>query len=210
MSELTNTLLDFGDYVIQNCECDSALSFDVVHDELVVLCDQLSIIKCLMFLRDDARCQFKVLIDITAVDYPEREKRFDVVYHLLSPRYNQRIRIKVAMAEDVVIPSCEAVFSAAGWLEREVWDMYGIPFSDHSDLRRILTDYGFQGHPQRKDFPLTGYVEVRYDLEKKRVVYEPVKLTQEFRTFDFISPWEGADYILPGDEKAEGQEDSAA
>jgi NADH-quinone oxidoreductase subunit C len=155
------------------------------------------------FLRDDSNCQFKVLVDITAVDYPERDERFEVVYNLLSVALNQRIRIKVTTDETAPVPSVTSVFSTAGWFEREVWDLFGVLFTDHPDLRRLLTDYGFQGHPLRKDFPLTGYVELRYDTEQKRVVYEPVKLTQEFRTFDFISPWEGMTIDrLPGDEKA--------
>lgn len=156
------------------------------------------------FLRTDRSCRFSTLIDITAVDYPEREMRFDVVYHFLSMYQNHRIRLRVQVREDDMVPSITAVHSSAGWFEREVFDMFGIMFSGHDDLRRILTDYGFRGHPLRKDFPTTGYVEVRYDDELKRVVYEPVNLVQEYRNFDFMSPWEGADYILPGDEKAEG------
>lgn len=162
------------------------------------------LIEVLTYLRDDDKCQFAVLIDICGVDYPEREKRFDVVYHLLSPRLNQRIRVKTTTDEVLPVPSANEVFPAANWFEREAYDMYGIRFSGHPDLRRLLTDYGFQGHPLRKDFPLTGFVEVRYDDEAKRVVYEPVKLTQEFRDFDFESPWEGPNYVLPGDEKASG------
>jgi NADH-quinone oxidoreductase subunit C len=169
---------------------------------LVVPSDQ--IVTVLTTLRDDTQCQFEQLIDICGVDYPERAKRFDVVYHLLSPRRNQRIRIKCETDADTPVPSVVGVFPAANWYEREAYDMYGILFSGHPDLRRILTDYGFQGFPLRKDFPLTGYVEVRYDDDQKRVVYEPVKLTQEFRSFDFESPWEGVDYVLPGDEKAKG------
>jgi len=148
-------------------------------------------------------CQFKLLVDICGVDYPDRDERFEVVYNLLSLSHNSRVRVKVEVAEDVPVPSVTGVFSCANWWEREAWDLYGIPFSDHPDLRRILTDYGFEGHPLRKDFPLTGYVEVRYDDARKRVVYEPVKLTQEFRTFDFLSPWEGTSTLLPGDEKAQ-------
>jgi NADH-quinone oxidoreductase subunit C len=148
-----------------------------------------------------------MLVDVTAADYPEREERFEIVYNLLSLSHNQRIRLKTSTDENTPVPSVVGLFSAAGWFEREVWDMFGVFFTDHPDLRRLLTDYGFEGHPLRKDFPLTGYVEVRYDDEQKRVVYEPVKLTQDFRSFDFMSPWEGAKYILPGDEKAE--EDSA-
>jgi NADH-quinone oxidoreductase subunit C len=155
-------------------------------------------------LRDDSQCLFEVLIDICGVDYPEREKRFEVVYHLLSPRRNLRIRVKCETDADTAVPSAVEVFPAANWFEREAYDMYGILFSGHPDLRRILTDYGFQGFPLRKDFPLTGYVEVRYDDAQKRVVYDPVNLPQEFRSFDFMSPWEGTDYVLPGDEKAKG------
>jgi NADH-quinone oxidoreductase subunit C len=154
------------------------------------------------FLRDDEACLFKVLVDVCGVDYPDRPERFEVVYNLLSLRHNTRIRVKVATDEATPVPSVTGVFSAANWFEREAWDLYGIFFSDHPDLRRILTDYGFEGHPLRKDFPLTGYVEVRYDPEQRRVVYEPVKLTQDFRTFDFMSPWEGMTPQLPGDEKA--------
>jgi NADH-quinone oxidoreductase subunit C len=153
------------------------------------------------FLRSDPNCRFTLLIDITAVDHPERPARFDVVYHLLSMHQNHRIRVKLAVREDEMVPSVTSVHPSAGWYEREVFDMFGILFSDHPDLRRILTDYGFRGHPLRKDFPTTGYVEVRYDEAEKRVVYEPVSLVQEYRQFDFMSPWEGAQYILPGDEK---------
>jgi NADH-quinone oxidoreductase subunit C len=175
---------------------------EIVRGELTlfVTCDRIA--RVLTELRDDSECLFEVLIDICGVDYPEREKRFEVVYHLLSPRRNQRIRVKCVTDEDTPVPSVVDVFPAANWFEREAYDMYGILFSGHPDLRRILTDYGFQGYPLRKDFPLTGYVEVRYDDALKRVVYEPVKLTQEFRSFDFMSPWEGTDYVLPGDEKA--------
>ena len=160
------------------------------------------IVPALTFLRDNSRCQFEVLIDICGVDYPARERRFDVVYHLLSVRQNQRVRVMLETDETTPVPSVVDVFPAANWYEREAYDMYGMPFSGHPDLRRLLTDYGFEGHPLRKDFPLTGYVEVRYDDELKRVVYDKVRLTQEFRTFDFESPWEGVDYVLPGDEKA--------
>ena len=149
--------------------------------------------QALSFLRDDPKCRFTVLCDICGVDYPDRPERFDVVYNLLSLKLNQRIRLKVETDEEQPVPSAIGLFSAAGWLEREAWDLFGIYFADHPDLRRILTDYGFEGHPLRKDFPLTGYVELRYDEEQKRVVYEPVKLKQEFRSFDFLSPWEGMD-----------------
>ena len=164
------------------------------------------IVRVLKFLRDDASCQFKSLMDVCGVDYPEQEKRFEVNYNLLSYKHNQRIRIKVRTDEDTPVPSVSNVFPTASWFERECWDMYGVFFSEHPDLRRLLTDYGFEGHPLRKDFPLTGYVEVRYDDEQKRVVYEPVKLTQAFRSFDFLSPWEGMTRELPGDEKAEAEE----
>ena len=160
------------------------------------------IVDVLRFLRDDPSCQFVCFIDICGVDYPARERRFDVVYHLLSPYQNTRVRVKVQTDEDTPVPSAVEVFPAANWFEREAFDLYGILFSGHPDLRRILTDYGFSGHPLRKDFPMTGHVEVRYDDEKKKVVYEPVKLVQEFRNFDYLSPWEGTDYVLPGDEKA--------
>src|SRR5665213_952728 len=170
--------------------------------ELTLQADAARIIEVLKFLHDDADCRFVSFIDICGADYPEREKRFDVVYHLLSPYKNTRIRVKVQVDEAGEVPSAVEVFSAADWFEREAYDLYGVVFSGHPDLRRILTDYGFSGHPLRKDFPVTGYVEVRYDDEKKRVVYEPVKLVQEMRQFDYLSPWEGAEYILPGDEKA--------
>ncbi|MBM3621320.1 MAG: NADH-quinone oxidoreductase subunit C [Alphaproteobacteria bacterium] len=160
------------------------------------------LIALLTFLRDDRDCLFKQLVDICGADYPQRARRFDVVYHLLSHRHNRRVRVKVATDESTPVPSAAAIFPAAPWFERETWDLYGVWFADHPDLRRILTDYGFDGHPLRKDFPLTGFVEMRYDDEQKRVVYEPVKLTQEFRRFDFLSPWEGVRQALPGDEKA--------
>jgi NADH-quinone oxidoreductase subunit C len=157
----------------------------------------------LTYLRDNGACQFTQLVDVTAADYPSRPERFEVVYSLLSITNNTRVRVKISASEETLVPSVNGVFGSANWFEREVWDMYGILFSDHPDLRRILTDYGFEGHPQRKDFPLTGYVELRYDEEQKRVVYEPVKLTQDFRSFDYLSPWEGmTDIQLPGDEKA--------
>lgn len=163
-----------------------------------------AIVDVLRTLRDDERTQLDILIDLAGVDYPERAQRFEVVYHLLSPRLNHRLRVKLATDDQMQVPSVIGVFPNANWYEREAFDMFGILFSDHPDLRRLLTDYGFQGHPLRKDFPLTGYVEVRYDDEKKRVVYEPVKLTQDFRNFDFESPWEGTTYNLPGDKKASG------
>jgi NADH-quinone oxidoreductase subunit C len=178
------------------------LGTEISFGELTIGVERDSIVQVLKTLRDDARCRFEVLIDLCGVDYPARPNRFDVVYHLLSMRMNQRIRVKLEADETTPVPSVVPVYSVANWFEREAYDMYGVLFSGHPDLRRLLTDYGFQGFPLRKDFPLTGYVEVRYDDEKKRVVYEPVRLTQEFRDFDFESPWEGVDYVLPGDEKA--------
>lgn len=179
------------------------LAASVSGGELVVHVESTGLLPLLSFLHGDASCYFKQLVDITAVDYPERPERFEVVYNLLSVKWNQRVRVKLSVGEDMPVPSVTGLFNSAGWLEREVWDMYGIFFTGNTDLRRILTDYGFEGHPLRKDFPLTGYVELRYDEEQKRVVYEPVELRQEFRNFDFLSPWEGPEkYILPGDEKA--------
>ena len=180
----------------------AVLAGTIAYGELTIEVEPAQILKVLRFLRDDAECRFVCFIDICGADYPEREKRFDVVYHLLSPYKNQRIRVKAKADEVVPVPSAISVFPAADWYERETFDLYGVLFEGHPDLRRILTDYGFSGYPLRKDFPLTGHVEVRYDDEQKRVVYEPVKLVQEFRKFDYLSPWEGTDYVLPGDEKA--------
>ena len=174
----------------------------IAYGELTITAQADQIVKVVRFLRDDPRCQFVSIIDVTAVDYPARERRFDVVYHFLSPRQNTRIRIKVETDEATPVPSIYSEFPGAEWFEREAWDLYGVMFTDHPDMRRLLTDYGFEGHPLRKDFPLTGFVEVRWDDEQKRVVNEPVRLAQEFRNFDFLSPWEGTDYVLPGDEKA--------
>ena len=179
---------------------------EIARGELTIGVARDDIARVLTELRDDTNCLFEVLIDICGVDYPDREQRFEVVYHLLSPRRNQRIRVKCETDEDTPVPSVVDVFPAANWFEREAYDMFGILFSGHPDLRRILTDYGFQGYPLRKDFPLTGYVEVRYDDAQKRVVYEPVTLTQEFRSFDFMSPWEGPQYVLRGDEKGGNRE----
>jgi len=206
---MDEALNDLGSYIA------AALPQDVVdtrvsYGELVVQGRLATLTKLLTFLRDDSNCQFKVLVDLTAVDYPEREDRFELVYILLSLSQNQRIKVKLTVGEDVAVPTASEVFSAANWYERETWDMYGIYFSDHPDLRRILTDYGFEGHPLRKDFPLTGRVEVRYDETQKRVVYDPVKLTQDFRSFDFLSPWEGMTDVLPGDEKANTDEEEEA
>ena len=169
---------------------------------LIVHTKRDDIIKVLTTLRDDPKCQFTQLIDVAGADYPERAERFDIVYHLLSMNLNLRVRVKVTATEATPVPSIVDLHPSANWFEREVWDMYGVYFTGHPDLRRILTDYGFDGHPLRKDFPLTGYVEMRYDEEQKRVVYEPVKLPQDFRSFDFLSPWEGIQKVLPGDEKA--------
>ncbi len=199
---MNQALQELGEY-IQNAMPAAVVDVSLDHDELILACQADSIVRLMTFLRDDSNCLFKVLVDICGVDYPERADRFVVVYNVLSLRHNQRIRVKVLCGEDTLVPSVTDVFSSAGWYERETWDLYGVMFSGHPDLRRILTDYGFDGHPMRKDFPLTGRVEVRYDEEQKRVVYEPVKLTQAFRSFDFVSPWEGTEYVLPGDEKAE-------
>jgi NADH-quinone oxidoreductase subunit C len=178
-------------------------SVSTAFGELTLTVEPTRLIETVTYLRDDPSCLFVSFIDLTAVDYPTQEKRFDVVTHLLSPKYNRRIRIKVATGATEPVPSLTGLYPAANWYERETYDLFGVLFSGHPDLRRLLTDYGFDGHPLRKDFPMTGYVEVRYDDTQKRVVYEPVRLTQEFRSFDFLSPWEGAiDYVLPGDEKA--------
>jgi NADH-quinone oxidoreductase subunit C len=198
---MTETLKDLGDYVAAAFPQDVTQTA-IAHDELMVNVRRDAVTRVLSFLRDDPKCLFKVLVDICGVDYPERPERFDVVYNLLSVKLDQRIRIKAMADETSPVPSVTGLFSAAGWYEREAWDLYGIYFADHPDLRRILTDYGFEGHPLRKDFPLTGYVELRYDEDQKAVVYDPVRLQQEFRSFDFLSPWEGMDKILPGDEKA--------
>ena len=194
-------LQDLGDYIKASLPKD-IIRIEDICGELIVAVYTEKIADVLMFLRNDGNCQFKILIDICGVDYPQRNPRFEVVYNLLSLTQNQRIRIKLLVDEDVSVPTATGVYSSAGWFEREAWDLYGIIFSNHDDLRRILTDYGFEGHPLRKDFPLTGHVEVRYDESQKRVVYDPVKLTQDYRTFDFLSPWEGMTADLPGDEKA--------
>ncbi len=202
---MNEALQELGDY-IETAMLEAVTGSSQKHDELTVTCKRDSVVRLLTFLRDDSNCLFKVLIDICGVDYPDSPERFEVVYQLLSLRHNQRVRVKLRCREDDMVPSVVGVFSTAGWYEREAWDLFGIPFSNHPDLRRLLTDYGFDGHPLRKDFPLTGHVEVRYDEAQKRVVYEPVNLTQAFRSFDFMSPWEGASYVLPGDEKADESE----
>ena len=193
-------LQDIGDHVATSLG-PAVLDRQITYGELTVLVAAEDIVRVLTFLRDDPRCLFVSLMDLCGADYPGREKRFDVVYHLISYRHNRRIRVKVEADEVTPVPSVIDVFPTANWFEREAYDLYGILFSGHPDLRRLLTDYGFEGHPLRKDFPLTGFVEVRYDQDEARVVYEPVKLTQEFRNFDFLSPWEGTEYVLPGDEK---------
>jgi NADH-quinone oxidoreductase subunit C len=198
MSEALNGLATYIRETRGALISDAAISYG----ELTLTATADTIIELLTFLRDDPRCGFINFTDICGVDWPQRPDRFDVVYHMLSPKQNLRIRVKVATGEDQPVPSACAVYPGADWFEREAYDMYGILFTGHPDLRRILTDYGFEGYPLRKDFPTTGFVEVRYNDEVKRVVYEPVELKQEFRNFDFMSPWEGTDYVLPGDEKA--------
>ncbi|MEL6700801.1 MAG: NADH-quinone oxidoreductase subunit C [Pseudomonadota bacterium] len=199
---MDQALTELGGY-IEAKRPDCVLAWDISHGELNVDVAPASLKSFVEFLRTDRSCEFSTLVDITAVDYPARAKRFDVVYHFLSMYQNHRIRLRVSIREDEMVPSINDITPAANWFEREVFDMFGILFSGHPDLRRILTDYGFRGHPLRKDFPTTGYTEVRYDEEQKRVVYEPVSLVQEYRQFDFMSPWEGAEYVLPGDEKTE-------
>ncbi|MEM7720334.1 MAG: NADH-quinone oxidoreductase subunit C [Pseudomonadota bacterium] len=184
---------------------DCVASWEVTHGELTMHVSLSSILSFVDFLRSDGNCLFSTLVDITAVDNPSRDARFDVVYHFLSMYRNHRIRLKTTVREDEIVPSIVSVHPSANWFEREVFDMFGIIFAGHPDLRRILTDYGFRGYPLRKDFPTTGYTEVRYDDEQKRVVYEPVSLVQEYRQFDFMSPWEGAEYVLPGDDKADAE-----
>lgn len=195
--------------IIANSLAEEVTSVEEINGELCIYARSKKIVKVMTFLRDDINCQFKVLLDVCGVDYPERDERFDVIYNLLSMTHNQRVRVKIRTDEKKPVPSVVSVFSSANWWERETWDLLGIYFSGHPDLRRILTDYGFEGHPLRKDFPLSGYVEVRYDDEQKRVVYEPVKMAQDFRNFDFLSPWEAMNAPLPGDEKAGDTEDPA-
>ncbi|HKW53953.1 MAG TPA: NADH-quinone oxidoreductase subunit C [Stellaceae bacterium] len=199
---MTEPLKDLADHLAAALPQDVTKT-ETAHGELMATVKRDSIRRVLTFLRDDPKCLFSMLVDICGVDYPDRPERFDIVYNLLSLKHNLRIRLKVSTDEETPVPSAVTVYSSAGWFEREAWDLYGVYFADHPDLRRLLTDYGFEGHPMRKDFPLTGYVELRYDETQKRVVYEPVRLKQEFRSFDFLSPWEGMDHVLPGDEKAE-------
>ena len=202
-TELRDALSELGEYIATR-QPDAVNGWSVAHGELTLDISAPAVPALVRFLRMDETCRFTTLVDITAVDWPGRAKRFDMVWHFLSMWRNQRIRLKAQVREDEMVPSITPEHPSAGWFEREVFDMFGILFSGHPDLRRILTDYGFRGHPLRKDFPTTGYVEVRYDEAAKRVVYEPVKLVQEYRQFDFLSPWEGAKYILPGDDKAKG------
>lgn len=198
---VSDALQTLGEYIAAKKPAMVSV-FHVSRGELVLMTTRDCLHDLMQFLRDDAMCMFKQCVDITAIDTPSNVERFEIVYNLLSHALNQRIRIKLSTDEMTPVPSITAIYPSTGWFEREVWDMYGVFFSGHPDLRRILTDYGFDGHPQRKDFPLTGFVEMRYDEEQKRVVYEPVKLTQAYRNFDFLSPWEGDKSLLPGDEKA--------
>jgi NADH-quinone oxidoreductase subunit C len=197
---MDETLNELGE-TIAGALAGAVSTYKVAFSQLTLDARADDLIKVMTFLRDDPRCQFVSFIDAAAVDWPAREKRFDVVYHLLSPKLNRRVRVKVQADETTPVPSVVPVYPGADWFEREAYDLYGVLFVGHPDMRRILTDYGFEGYPLRKDFPLTGFVEVRWDDEVKRVVYNPVRLSQEFRNFDFLSPWEGTDYVLPGDEK---------
>jgi NADH-quinone oxidoreductase subunit C len=198
---MSEALRELGDYVAGALP-GAVLARNVRLGELALDVRPDQLLRVLLFLRDDQNCLFKQLVSVTAVDWPDEAERFEVVYNLLSLTQNQRIRAKLRVGEDEAVPSAVALFNSANWFEREVWDLYGVVFTEHPDLRRILTDYGFEGHPLRKDFPLTGYVELRYDEDLKRVVYVPVRLPQEFRNFEFLSPWEGMLTQLPGDEKA--------
>ena len=195
--------LDALGQTIVNALPGAASGHAVACNQLTITVEATRIVEVVRFLRDDPSCRFVSIIDVTAVDYPGRENRFDVIYHFLSPTLNERVRLRAEASETTQVPSIIEEFPGADWFERECYDLYGVIFTCHPDMRRLLTDYGFDGHPLRKDFPLTGFVEVRYDDQEKRVLYEPVRLNQEFRKFDFLSPWEGADYQLPGDEKAE-------
>ncbi len=206
MNDVDETLNDLADH-IAHAEPHAVQRWEITQGELTIHCVRDQIRSLIKFLRDDSQCRFETLIDVCGVDFPERRERFEIVYHMLSMRMNQRIRVKVSTDAETAVPSIVEIFPCAEWFEREALDMYGVLFAGNTDMRRLLTDYGFEGHPLRKDFPLTGYVEVRYDELEKRVVYEPVKLVQEYRNFDFLSPWEGAQAVIPGDEKAtEGAE----
>jgi NADH-quinone oxidoreductase subunit C len=198
---MDDTRLDTLGQTIAGALPGAVTGYAVAFNQLTVTVEIARIVEVVRFLRDDSRCRFVSFIDVTAVDYPAREQRFDLVYHFLSPTLNARVRLKGTASETTQVPSIIGVFPGADWFERETYDLYGVIFTGHPDMRRLLTDYGFDGHPLRKDFPTTGFVEVRYDDAEKRVIYEPVQLNQEFRRFDFLSPWEGADYPLPGDEK---------
>ena len=202
---MSEALRELGDHITQALS-EEVIDSNVALGELTIRIQRSAAVRVMTFLRDDSNCQCKCLMDVGGVDYPDRDKRFEVVYNLLSLKHNFRVRVTLSCGEETPVPSVSSIFSSAGWWEREAWDLYGIYFSDHADLRRILTDYGFEGHPLRKDFPLSGHVEMRYDEVQKRVVYEPVSLPQDFRTFDFTSPWEGAQYILEGDEKASDED----
>jgi NADH-quinone oxidoreductase subunit C len=204
---MSEALRELGEHISDVC-ADMVKSFTVTHGELTLIAERDSIVRLSKFLKDDNQCVFETLIDICGVDYPERALRFEVVYHFLSMRLNQRIRVKVSTDESTAVPSLFNLHPSADWFEREAFDMYGIRFAGHPDMRRILTDYGFEGYPLRKDFPLTGFTEVRYDDLEKRVVNEPVTLVQEYRNFDFLSPWEGMTSVMPGDEKAEKEADN--
>ena len=206
---MSDALKELGD-LIATTRTECVRDWDVSFGELNIDVTLSNIVAFVEFLKTDPNCRFSSLVDITAVDYPGRQRRFDVVYHLLSMYQNHRVRLRVAVREEDMVPSITRVHPSANWFEREVFDMFGILFSGHPDLRRILTDYGFRGYPLRKDFPTTGYTEVRYDEAQKRVVYEPVSLVQEYRQFDFMSPWEGAEYILPGDEKTDEKKEEAS
>jgi NADH-quinone oxidoreductase subunit C len=202
---VSEALRELGDHITQALS-EEVIDSNVALGELTIRIQRSAAVRVMTFLRDDSNCQCKCLMDVCGVDYPDRDERFEVVYNLLSLKHNFRVRVTLSCGEETPVPSVSSIFSSAGWWEREAWDLYGIYFSDHADLRRILTDYGFEGHPLRKDFPLSGHVEMRYDEVQKRVVYEPVSLPQDFRTFDFTSPWEGAQYILEGDEKASDED----
>lgn len=199
---MDETLSELGEFISLKLG-DAVTAVKLDFGELTLSVKRDEIVSVLRFLHDDARCRFVNLTDICGVDYPGRDERFEVIYQLLSPTQNLRIRVKITTDAETLVPTVTELFPAANWCEREAYDLYGILFSGHPDLRRLLTDYGFDGHPMRKDFPLTGFVEVRFDEERRRVIYEPVKLTQEFRNFDYLSPWEGTDYVLPGDEKVQ-------
>lgn len=201
----TSALIDLGEHISSEME-QVVLDASIANEELTITAHAEHVHQLMTFLRDDPTCRFSQLIDICGVDYPDRSKRFDVVYHLLSLHQNQRVRVKVQTDEVTAVPSITDVFKVANWFEREAFDMFGIRFDGHPDLRRLLTDYGFSGHPLRKDFPLTGHVELRYDDDVKRCVYEPVNLVQEFRNFDFLSPWEGPEYETPAAKGGEASE----